>query len=532
MAKSNTPKDPPTKPADDAPFDGATVTVAEEVDEEILPEETTGALVKLESVNIGELLSTGKGVDEILAEVRRQTVSIVPDLSTDKGRKQIRALAYRVSRTRALMDQKRLEHTKNLRDEIAKLNGNGNLLLDGLAAIRDEVRKPLTDWEAEEEMWQEALLEDARREAEARELAEQFERDVQARIDTWTNMPTVFLDLELEHAKTLLAQQREAQLLPEQFGDRLPEAQAAKDSALTKVENLLKMKQQLADAEAAERQRDEERLAEAAERQRQIDDAAETARREEQEKADRKAKIDRQLEAIIDDHVALANRSNAEQITEQLSILERTTFNPAVFGDRLGDAYAARTTAAEKVREILVATQQREAEAARLLAEQKARERRDEIAGRIQGLQTKPLIEAAACGTPQDLEALERRVEAKVLDPADFDDQWDKAQESRATVLAKLHELVLAKWQAHNDAIEAARLRQEAAEREAREEQERQAEAKRAKQAANEAHRKQVRGNAAEAISRAVGNSITIDQCTAIVAAIESGEIPNIEIHF
>lgn len=536
MAKNNTPKDPAPKPIDEAAPDG--VAVAEEVDE-ILPEEATGALVRLESVNIGELLATGKGVEEILAEVRRQTVDIVPDLTTEKGRKQIRALAYRVSRTRALMDEKRLEHTKSLRDQLSKMNENGKTLLEGLATIRDDVRRPLTEWEELDDLWSEALLEDARREAEAREAAERFAAEVQQRIDTWRGMPAVVVGMSVAEVEATLAQYEQMTINPDLFGDRVEEAAAVRAEALAKVEGYLKLQRKAEELEA-------QAAAAQAEKQAAIDAAAEAARQQEQERADRAARIDGEIQKLRQQSLAAASTMSSGQIDALIGEIERMTFDPGFYGERLGEAYASRVVLAGELRTLRDGTlehEEREREAAALrereAEEQRRRQLRDQITGRIQGIQTQPLLRASACGTADMLQALRDDTAADELNPDDFQhpedphgELWSRALESRATALAKLDELIAAKRQAEADAAEAARLRQEAADRAAREERERQAEQARAKQAENLAHRRQVRGNAAEAISRAVGNSITIDQCTTIVHAIEGGQIPHVSITF
>lgn len=517
---------------------------AEEVNEdELTPEEATGALVKLETVNIGELLATGKGVEEILAEVRRHTADIVPDLTTEKGRKAVRSLAYRVSRTKALLDEKRLEHTKDLRDRIALLNSNGKTLIDGLAKIRDDVKAPLEAWEAEEEARQQALIEEARLEAEAREAAERFAIEVQQRIDTWRNAPAIVVGMTVAEVEATLERYEQMQLNPESFGDRVEEATAVRQASLDKIAGYLALQRK---AEELEQQAAEA----AAAKQREIDEAAAAARAEEQAKADLNLRINDALDEMRATYAA-TELTPSEQIRRLLDANARHELDEELFGDRLRDGLRTLREIRAELEAVLHLSEareqrereaeerrQREAEAAR------RRQQRDEIMGRIQGIQTKPLIEAAACGSAEALQALRDRTAAAELDRADFDhvedphgDLWNKALESRATALAKLDEMIAAKQQADADAHEAARLRQEAAARAEREERERQAEARRAAQAANEAHRNAIRREAIDALMSLAGwhnagltPEASSQLASTLVAAIEAGEIPHVEI--
>ena len=75
---------------------------------------------------------------------------MVPDLSTDKGRKAIASMARKVASSKAAFDA----HGKELKEQYtvitSKIDADRKLFRDQCDALRDEIRKPLTDWEQAE----------------------------------------------------------------------------------------------------------------------------------------------------------------------------------------------------------------------------------------------------------------------------------------------------------------------------------------------------------------------------------------------
>jgi hypothetical protein len=103
-------------------------------------------LVKLETLMPAKIFAPG-GVDDILAKIRTEVMSEVIDISTEAGRKHVASLAYKVARSKTALDkmgktlgQEHYDSWKAITSERAKIEKE----LDNL---RDEVRKPLTDFE-------------------------------------------------------------------------------------------------------------------------------------------------------------------------------------------------------------------------------------------------------------------------------------------------------------------------------------------------------------------------------------------------
>ena len=93
----------------------------------------------------------GAQIDPILARIEAEVRSHAPDLSTDKGRKAIASLAYKVSQSKTALDNAGKSMTEAQKKEIAAVDAARKKIRDRLDALRDEARKPLTDWEAAED---------------------------------------------------------------------------------------------------------------------------------------------------------------------------------------------------------------------------------------------------------------------------------------------------------------------------------------------------------------------------------------------
>jgi len=90
------------------------------------------------------------GIKALVDQIKEQTKGIVPDLSTDKGRKEIASLAYKVSQSKSAIDAE----GKKLKEQYTvitnKIDESRRFAREQLDAERDRIRQPLTDWENEE----------------------------------------------------------------------------------------------------------------------------------------------------------------------------------------------------------------------------------------------------------------------------------------------------------------------------------------------------------------------------------------------
>lgn len=98
-----------------------------------------------------QVYSTPNGLDPFLAKVREEIDAFVPDVTTPKGRKEIASVAYKVAQSKTALDSMGKDLVAELKDIPRKIDEERKRMRDLLDAWKDEVRKPLTDWEEAEE---------------------------------------------------------------------------------------------------------------------------------------------------------------------------------------------------------------------------------------------------------------------------------------------------------------------------------------------------------------------------------------------
>lgn len=101
----------------------------------------------IEGIAAPELFGVPDKVEELLGNVEEQARSIVPDLSTAKGRKSIASNSARVSKSKTYLDALGKDLVSGWKAKAKLVDAERKLIRDRLDALRDEVRKPLTDWE-------------------------------------------------------------------------------------------------------------------------------------------------------------------------------------------------------------------------------------------------------------------------------------------------------------------------------------------------------------------------------------------------
>lgn len=123
-----------------------------------------------ENINPVEVFKTG-GTDEILTKIREQALSFVPDVSTAKGRQSIASVANRVARSKTTLDKAGKELVAGIKAQSKSIDAERKKMRDTLDDLKEEVRKPLTDWEDAKKAKEEAEAEKLRLEEEAKQNA-------------------------------------------------------------------------------------------------------------------------------------------------------------------------------------------------------------------------------------------------------------------------------------------------------------------------------------------------------------------------
>lgn len=108
-------------------------------------------LVTIQRADALVVFTTPNALDPILARIRQEIDAFRPDISTATGRKAIASMAYKVATSKTYLDG----IGKTLADEQKaipkKIDEARRKLRDTLDAWKDDVRRPLTEWEQAEE---------------------------------------------------------------------------------------------------------------------------------------------------------------------------------------------------------------------------------------------------------------------------------------------------------------------------------------------------------------------------------------------
>ncbi|AVP94669.1 hypothetical protein [Aeromonas rivipollensis] len=318
-------------------------------------------LVVIEPTTAVALFTEGQGVAELLADIRQKATSLVPDITTAKGRKEIASIAYAVAKTKTYLDGLGKEQTDKFKEIPKRIDANRKQIRDTLDALKDEVRAPLNQYEAAEEARVAALQS---RLARLNELGSSASIEIAA------------ADLQA------MLTEVEQTALDDTWQELLPQATVARELAAKRIGEVLAARQKY-EAEQAEleelrqKQAEQERI----DRERLIAEQAAAAEAQRQEQArfaaERETQLakEREQQAIRDAEAAELARQQAEARriaeAEQAELRRQEAERNAALH---AEAVAARAAEQERQR---IADEQRlkDEEIARRLADREHRGR-------------------------------------------------------------------------------------------------------------------------------------------------------------
>lgn len=219
------------------------------------------------------------GLKPFLQMIKDEVCGEVPDLTTRKGRDRIASLAATVSKRKAAVEKPGRDYLRSIKELPKIIEAELREFVRDADALRDEIRKPLTDWEAAETARKDKHV-DA----------------VQAIHDFCADLTDISAAVLLESIASV-----EAIQMGDHWEEFETEAARAKESTLTKLRSALATRQQY-EAEQAElvRLRAEAETQAQRDREAQIArEAEEHTRREAEERAqaERDAAARREAEA-------------------------------------------------------------------------------------------------------------------------------------------------------------------------------------------------------------------------------------------
>ena len=298
-------------------------------------------LIVRESFDAIRIFNDPEGIDKILRGIEEKVTGIIPDLSTNKGRKEIASLAYKVAQSKVLLISEGKKLTEDWRTKTQKVNADCSKIETFCNSLKDRVREPLTEWEKVEE-------ERIKSEAETIKYASDWEEAHKEH--------ALFLRLkDLERQEAELAALKAAQLAKEQ-AER--EAEEARQTEIAR--------QQQREIDEANRLEREKRIAEEAAK-RAIKDAEEKAERE--RKAAEQRLIDAESKRIAD---LAAQQAKAEAEKKAIAEAQERARIEAE-RKRLADIQAEKDRAEKEKQAMIEAQAKKDREAAELAAKEQAR---------------------------------------------------------------------------------------------------------------------------------------------------------------
>lgn len=207
------------------------------------------------------------------------------DVATPEGRESIRAFAFRVTKSKTFLEGL----GKKVADDVKKLpkvvDANRRMISEKIEGWRDELRQPLTDWEAAEKA-----------------RVDRHMGNVQTCIDASAASGSA------EHLRALLARVNAVEVSEEACEEFLDSYQRSKADA---VDYLTR---QIAEAERAEAERAE---LEALRKEKAERDAADAARKAEEERKAREAKIAEEAARAAEERVRKEAEENQLRAVEE-----------------------------------------------------------------------------------------------------------------------------------------------------------------------------------------------------------------------
>ena len=156
-------------------------------------------LVVIEKSNAMAVFTSSEQLDPLIAAIESEARSLVPDVTTKKGRDAIASMAHKVARSKTYIDNAGKDLVAELKALPRQIDESRRLVRERLDALKDEVRRPLTEWEAEQER--------IKQEEESKRAAEEQAKKVEAKHEMALLMNKDF-DRDAAEAKAEAERQR------------------------------------------------------------------------------------------------------------------------------------------------------------------------------------------------------------------------------------------------------------------------------------------------------------------------------------
>ncbi|MFA3736711.1 hypothetical protein [Klebsiella pneumoniae] len=276
-------------------------------------------LVVIEKKNAMAVFTNNDQLDPLIEAIEKEARSLVPDVTTKKGRDAIASMAHKVARSKTYIDNAGKDLVAELKALPKQIDESRRVVRERLDALKDEVRRPLTEWEAEQERIkaEEAMI---ALHVEALAMNEEFDRQLEARIESDYEMALLMNDA-FDREQTEKKAEAECQRIAREEEIKRQAEEKAKREAAEQAQREIdaaaaREREAILAKERAEREQRE--AAERAEREKQA--AVEAERRKAQEEADR---IRREAEQREQARLAEEKRKADEQARREADVKHR-----------------------------------------------------------------------------------------------------------------------------------------------------------------------------------------------------------------
>lgn len=311
-------------------------------------------LVVIEKKNAMAVFTNNDQLDPLIEAIEKEARSLVPDVTTKKGRDAIASMAHKVARSKTYIDNAGKDLVAELKALPKQIDESRRVVRERLDALKDEVRRPLTEWEAEQERIKAEEAMNAMH-AEALEMNIKFDQELAAKFEADHEM-ALLMDKDIDRERADKAAEAERQRIAREEEIKRQAEEKAKREAAEKAQREIdaaaaREREAILAKERAERERieaqqraerEQREAAERAEREKQA--AVESERRKAQEEADR---IRREAEQREQARLAEEKRKADEQTRREADVKHRKTVGTEIVKALLANTSLSRDQAIE-----------------------------------------------------------------------------------------------------------------------------------------------------------------------------------------
>lgn len=311
-------------------------------------------LVVIEKKNAMAVFTNNDQLDPLIEAIEKEARSLVPDVTTKKGRDAIASMAHKVARSKTYIDNAGKDLVAELKALPKQIDESRRVVRERLDALKDEVRRPLTEWEAEQaRIAAEKAAEEERQRIEAEQKAalEALRKQVELDHEMALLMNDAFdreqAEKKAEAERQRIAREEEIKRQAEEKAKReaAEKAQREIDAAAAREREAILAKERAERERIEAQQRAEREQREAAERaEREKQAAVEAERRKAQEEADR---IRREAEQREQARLAEEKRKADEQARREADVKHRKAVGTEIVKALLANTSLTRDQAIE-----------------------------------------------------------------------------------------------------------------------------------------------------------------------------------------